>query len=278
MYAFRARPATRVINGSRILGTLLLVAAFLFPVYWLVTLSFKTADQITTATPQWFFSPTLGNYRDVLSSGFFTNLLNSLFVGVVSTVLALVVGCSIAYPIARFRLRGSDSIMFWILSLWMLPPVVIVVPLYILYSNLGLLQTYWSLILTYTLMNVPLIVWIMHSFFKQFPLELEEAAQVDGASAPRIVLQIVLPLSAPGVVAAGLLSFIFAWNEFLFGNVLSGPGTQTGPPALTRFSSSMTVQWGQVGAAGTLLLLVAFLLALSVQRHLVRGLTLGAVK
>jgi ABC-type glycerol-3-phosphate transport system permease component len=176
------------------------------------------------------------------------------------------------------KMRGQKHLGFWILSLRIIPPIATIIPLFLLLRSVGLTGSIWSLVIVYTYMNLPLTVWLLRGFFADMPKEIEEASFVDGASRFRTFVGITLPLTAPGFIATGLLCFIFAWNEFLFANILTGANTHTAPVGLTEYVTPVSVEWNKIMAAGTLVVLPVWIGALAVQRYLVRGLTLGAVK
>ncbi|MGH3088082.1 MAG: carbohydrate ABC transporter permease [Rubrobacteraceae bacterium] len=274
-------PQQRVRRGRTLVPTVAILITLLYvvPLLWMVLTAFKTPNQAFTQTPTWIFIPTLQNFGKVLAGGVFSGyLLNSLFVASVSTLGALALGSGIAYPLARVRVPGKRQLAMWILSLRIIPPIVVVVPLFLMLSGVGLQGTMWSLVLLYTYMNLPLTVWLLRGFFAEMPVEIEEAARVDGASGLRVFVQITIPLTMPGIVATGLLAFIFAWNEFLFANILSGAFNQTAPIGLTEYVTPVGVRWTEIMAAGAIVVIPVWVAALSVQRYLVRGLSMGAVK
>ena len=257
----------------------LVTLIYLGPILWMVTTAFKVPNQAFTRTPTLIFQPTLDNFREVLAGGSFTGyLFNSIIVASLSTILALILGSGVAYPLARFRVPGGRQLASWVLSLRILPPIVIVVPLFILFTGVGARGTLWALILLYTFMNLPLTVWLLRGFYADMPVEVEEAARVDGASALRTFVQITVPLTAPGIAATALLAFIFAWNEFLFANILTGAANKTSPVGLTEYVTPVSVKWTEIMAAGTLVVMPVWVAALAAQRYLVRGLSMGAVK
>lgn len=252
---------------------------FLFPIVWMVMTSLKTQTDAFTIVPKWIFSVTFDNYKLVLFERDFLKYLgNSLYVSIVSTVLAVILGSGIAYPFARYKLKGANHVLTWILTLRIVPPIVTILPIYLVFSNIGLLDTYTSLIIMYTFMNLPLTVWLLYGFYKDVPGELEESALIDGCNRFTAFFKVILPIVGPGLVSAGLLSFIFAWNEFLFANILSGPNVRTAPVALNEYATPVSVLWGQIAAAGTLIIIPIAIIMLILQRRMVRGLTMGAVK
>jgi multiple sugar transport system permease protein len=269
------RPPSTVLTIFGFLAT----AIFLLPVIWMVSTALKTNADAFRAVPVWFFDPTLDNFRAVLSRGLFGRFLsNSAIAALSSTAFALVLGASLAYPLARLKIPGARHIAFWILSLRILPPIVIVLPIFVLFSQIGLSGSLVSLVILYTFMNLPLATWLLISFFSEIPEELEHAAMVDGAGRIRAFVSITLPLSFPGLIATGTLTTIFAWNEFLFANILTGALSRTAPVALTQYVTPVGIQWTEIMAAGTLVVLPVWIGALAVQRYLVRGLTMGALK
>lgn len=259
---------------------IIFVIIFIFPIFWMIITSFKTQSLAYSAIPVWAFKPSLNNYSVVLfKSGFIDKLLNSLIVGVVSAFAVLAVGCSIAYPFVRFRIKGSKKILLWILSLRIIPPIVIIFPIYIIFNTFNLLDKHIGIIIMHVFMNLPLVVWLMSGFFRDVPIEIEEAASVDGCSRFGVFVRVVLPLVAPGLVASGLLSFIFSWNEFLFASILSGSTKlTTAPVGLFEYATPVSVLWGRICAAGTVMIIPVAIMAILIQKHMVRGLTMGAVK
>ncbi|ADI15296.1 carbohydrate ABC transporter permease [Truepera radiovictrix] len=254
----------------------LVLVIILFPFVWMILTSFRNQIANTSPVPVWFFTPTLENYRNVIQRNdflFFT--WNSLVVATLSTLLGLVLGLPAAYSIARFKQNG---LALAILIARLTPYITYLVPWYLAFRALGLIDTYVALTLTHLIVGMPLIIWIMISFFEDVPTELEEAAFVDGSSRLGVFFRIVLPLAAPGVVAASILAFIFSWNQFLFSLILSGPNTRPVPVAVFNFISYGQIDFGGLGAAAVLITLPVILLTLVIQRYIVSGLTMGAVK
>ncbi|WP_235420863.1 carbohydrate ABC transporter permease [Jeotgalibacillus soli] len=267
--------------GSILQHIVIIVATiiFIFPIYWMVATSFKKQTDAFTIIPQWSFTATLDNYRAILfDSGFLQLLFNSLIVGVVSTVIVLILGITIAYPFARYKLSGGKQIITWVITLRIIPPIVTILPLYLLFANLGLVDTFLAFILMHVFFNLPLATLLLYGFFKDIPGELEESALVDGCNRFTAFFRVIFPIIRPGLVSAGLLSFIFSWNEFLFANILSGPNVKTAPVGLNEFSTPVGILWGQIAAAGVLIVIPVAIIAIIVQRHMIRGLTMGAVK
>jgi ABC-type glycerol-3-phosphate transport system permease component len=271
----RRNASTAVRFGIALIATLLFVA----PVAWMASTAFKTGNQAFASKPVLFFKPTLRNFSDVLNGSHFGYaLVNSIQVSVVSTLLAILLGSGIAYPMARFPFRGQSQLSSWILSLRIVPPVVTIIPLFLVMRTAGLNGTLLSIIILHTFMNLPLAVWLLHGFYADVPKEIEEAAYIDGLGHLGSFFRIVLPLAMPGVASTALLSFVFSWNEFLFANILSGANTQVATVALTEFVTPVGTQWTRIMAAATIVAVPVWLAALAAQKYLVRGLTLGAVK
>lgn len=262
----------------------LLIAAvifgvILFPPVVLFLTSIKTELDALSFPPKWIFKPTLENYTEIFEfSPFAKYLLNSFIVASLNTGVVLVLGSFAAYSLARFRFKGADDIAFWILSVRMMPPVAAIIPIYIIMRNLRLLDTPWSLVITYLTFNLPFAVWMMRSFFREIPREIEESALVDGCSIFRSFRSIALPLVAPGLAATGILTFIFSWNEFLFALILTGSKAVTLPVGITGYMKETGINWGYMTAGGALALVPVILFTILAQKHLVKGLTMGALK
>lgn len=251
----------------------------LFPPVVLFLTSIKTELDALSFPPKWIFKPTLENYTEIFEFSPFTKyLLNSFIVASLNTGVVLVLGSFAAYSLARFKFKGADDIAFWILSVRMMPPVAAIIPIYIIMRNLRLLDTPWSLVITYLTFNLPFAVWMMRSFFREIPREIEESALVDGCSIFRSFRSIALPLAAPGLAATGILTFIFSWNEFLFALILTGSKAVTLPVGITGYMKETGINWGYMTAGGALALIPVILFTILAQKHLVKGLTMGALK
>lgn len=273
---------TRSARGTRILLNavcLLWLIAALFPLYWLLMLSLKTDAQALGGGSGVFFAPTFRHYRDLLFNTDFPRFLtNSVVIGLGSTALSLLLGVPAAYAFSRWRFRGSRIALLWILAVRMVPGLAYVIPVFVIYQRLGLLDTRIGLVLIYTVFNLALVVWSMQAFFDEVPRSLEESAYVDGASIFRGFVQIVLPLSGPGLVATAVLCFLFSWNEFLLALVLSRFEARTAPVGITNFMAYEGIEWGRVAAGSVLVLLPVLLFSAFMRRYLVRGLLGGALK
>ena len=251
----------------------------LFPLYWMYSTAFKPEALDRRVPPVFVFQPTFENFERMLQgTPFLQYLKNTLIIASVTTVGAVALGSLAAYSFTRFRYPGSDFLPLAYLVMRMLPRFVLVIPYYLLMRTFGLLNTHSSMILAYLGFALPFTIWMMIGFFKEIPIELEEAAMVDGGDRLRVFAQIVLPLAAPGLAATAIFAFILAWNELLFSLVLSGRDTRTLAQLPLTFSTDRGTEWGMVMAAGSLTLLPVIAFALLVQRHILRGMTLGAVK
>jgi multiple sugar transport system permease protein len=253
----------------------------LFPFYWLVNLSLKTGNDLQSSRiipPH----PTLDNYRAIFKNPDFTKALrNSAVVALVTTVLALGVGSFCAYALARLKLRGKSFILAVVLTISTFPQIAIAAPLFKLWSDIGLFNTWFGLIIPYLTFALPLSVYILVSFFKEIPRDLEEAALVDGATHFQAFRKVVVPLAAPGLATAGILTFIGAWNEFLLAVTLTSSSKARTVPAAIAFFTGATeheVPFGSISAASVVISVPLILLVLFFQKRIVAGLTAGAVK
>jgi multiple sugar transport system permease protein len=275
-----SRRSRRLRAGGVYAALTALTILFLFPLVWIVSLSLKTRLQMFTLPPLAPWWPTLENYAAVFGRADFAHAFaNSVIVSACAVSLSLLVGVPAAYAMARFPFAGRNVMFFTLLAMRMLPPIAVLVPMYVLFAALGLTTTRTSVVLAYTTFSLPLVVWIMRGFFEDLPRELEESAWVDGASRLRAFLSIVLPLIRPGIVAACILCLQLAWNDFLFAAVLTSNATRTLPVLMAAFSGGDTgVDWGGMTASGVLVMLPVILFSFLAQRHLVAGLSSGAVK
>jgi multiple sugar transport system permease protein len=262
------------------LGILALIAIFVMPIAWIVGISFKTRPQIFTSPPLFLWEPTLENYATVLrTSAFLPALWNSLVTSIGAVLLSLIAGVPAAYTIARIPFTGRTFIYYALLIMRMLPPIAVLVPMFMLFDWVGMTNSRTSVALAYTTFCLPLVVWVMRGFFEQLPVELEESAAIDGASRFRTFFSIVLPLARPGLVAISILCLLTAWNDFLFAAVLTNTATQTLPVLLAGYSTADSgVDWGALAASGILVVTPVIIIAFAVQRHLIAGLSAGAMK
>ncbi len=272
----RPRPAAVVGGVARVVAIAVVVLSFLVPLIWMFLASLKRNLDVVDPSKTFSFEPTLGNYGTVFGAQNFLPIIgNSIFVGAGATLLALAIGVPAAYGIARYKARSTTA---FLLMARVIPGVSLLIPWYFLFSQVHLVGTYTVLILTHLFVTMPLVVAIMSSFFDGIPVELEEAAQIDGTSRIGAFVRVVLPLSVPGVATAAILSFIFSWNNFLFALVLSSQSTRTLPVAIVNFTSYAAVDWGGLMAAAVVITVPVMIVALIAQKYVVSGLTAGATK
>jgi len=271
---------------NRWLTYVVLTAAVLIaivPVYWMLTISLKSEVDQFAVPPRWIaFAPTLAHYYDAFfTRSFGRYLVTSLTVATLSTICAVTLGTLAAYGLARFKLRaGLDRrLSMWILSTRMFPPIVTAVPLFLMMRDLRLLNTITALVIVYTALNLPFVVWMMRGFFRELPKELEEAAMVDGDSRLGALRRVILPLVTPGLAATAVFCLIVSWNEFLLGLVLTQTdASMTLPVGIAGRVTQYEIKWGVMSAAGVVAMIPILVFAMAVQKYLVRGLSLGAVK
>jgi multiple sugar transport system permease protein len=281
-----------------VIYTVLIIWAFvcLFPIYWTASTAFKEAKDIYDGDlvpwlqfePNWKGWESLGLSPDTIGQQssarelFLKHAVNTVTISLSAATLASVIGSLAAYGLARFEYRfgpwRNNDISFWFLSQLILPPVAIVLPILVLYRELDLLDTRTGLVLVYTIMNLPIVIWIMRDQFNSIPVELEQAALVDGASIWQAFLRIVVPIAAPGFVAAFILSLVFSWNEYFFAVVLAGADAPTLPLLLAGQTSSQGTRWWSIAALATAAITPLIIIGLIMEKHIVRGLTAGAVK
>ncbi|MCU0897734.1 MAG: carbohydrate ABC transporter permease [Burkholderiales bacterium] len=258
------------------LAVVTIALVVLFPFLWMLSSSFKTQLDIIAWPPKLVFTPTLQNYEKVFGEqDFLKYFINSTVVGTAAVGMSLLLGLPAAYSISRFKQR---KLAVFILLARLMPGISFLMPWYIVFSRLGLMDSYTALILSHILIALPIVVWIMSSYFATIPPDLEESAMVDGATRQYAFWKIILPLSGPGIITATTLSFIFSWNNFMFSQVLSMEKTKTLPIAVYNFLSYAEVDWGGVMAAAVAIMAPAIVLTMIFQKYVVKGLTMGAVK
>lgn len=251
---------------------------FFFPVFWMVLTAFKQEVDAATSPPTLFFTPTLDQFKAVFDQSIGPAMLNSIFATGLSTLIVLLLGTPAAFALSLRPVRKTQDALFFFMSTKMLPIVAVILPLYVIVSNIGLLDNIWALVILYTSMNLPIAVWMMRSFFLEVPGELLEAASLDGASLWRSVREVILPLVSPGIAATALICVIFAWNEFFFAVNLTAVNAQTMPVYLVGFIAGEGQYWAVLSAAATMAALPVILCGWFAQNKLVRGLSFGAIK
>jgi len=268
------RKAFRASGFYALLGVILVPFAFVF--WYMVSTSLKPAEALISPTFRWTFEPTLANYRQVFEqTDFISFMFNSLLVGFGSVVISLVFGLPAAFAIARFNAPRLGVI---ILSSRVTPGITFLIPLFIIFSQIGWIDTYQALIVAHLLITLPMVIWLMIGFFEDVPQEMIDSARVDGASITVTFLRIVLPMTKGGIAASSILAFIFSWNHFMFSVILAGRHTRTLPVAVFEFMAYGQINWGAIAAAATVMTLPVIIIALFVQRHIVEGLAGGAIK
>jgi multiple sugar transport system permease protein len=253
---------------------------YVFPTYFVISTSFKTQADALAMPPKWFnFTPTLDNYRTAFGEyGMWPNFVNSIIVTCGSTLLALLLGVPAAYAFSRFNFRGRDSLSLWFLSTRMAPPIMVVLPFFLLGRDVGLYDTQLLLIIVDVLINLAWVVFMMRSFFDEIPIEIDESALIDGMSWLGALRRVVLPLAVPGLVATTIFSLIIVWNEYFFALVLTSVNAKTLPAAITAFLTVHGLLWGPMTAAGSAVMVPILVFTIWTQKYLIRGMTMGAVR
>jgi len=269
-------------SSGRIIPYALLIIILLWtlvPVGWMLLSSFKSLTDVLSPTPLVMFKPTLVNYISLVSGGnnVLTYFRSSVLAAGISTIIATTLGCLAGYGLARGNFRAKKHLAFWIISTRMAPIAAVILPLFIGFTFLHLINTVWGLVVAYLSFNLPFAIWIMNAFFEDLPPGIEEAARVDGASNFQTFWRIALPMTAPGIVTTAILCLVFSWNDYAFAATFAGPSSQTLPIAAAQLNTQTGLSWGQLTAIGTIVVLPMMIVGLAVRRYLVRGLTLGAV-
>jgi multiple sugar transport system permease protein len=265
---------------AALLVSIVVAAAWVFPIVWSVLNSFKTEQDILAYPPKWFFSPSLAAYKAVLfgSSSILPNLWSSFVISFGTTLLTMSTAIPAAYALARLRLRAKKFTGFYVLATQMLPPVGIIIPYFLILRNIGWIDTYEGIILVYLSFSLPFAIWLLVSYFEDVPFEMEEAAYLDGASRLQAMRRIVIPQVKGGVAVTIVFVFLNAWNEFLFAVVLSGNTVRPVTIAMFNFVSVEQTLWAQLAAVSVLAMVPVILLGIFAQKNIVKGLTVGAVK
>ena len=263
---------------------------YFFPVLWIILTAFKTRTDALAIPPKLFFTPTLDNFTSVFYRASITTgssqatdmglyFFNSIFIAGTSVGLALIVGTLAAYAFSRFPLRGNDTYLFIILTTRMMPPIVVIIPIFLMFRLSGLAGTYWGIILLYTAFNIPFSVWLIKSFFDELNPEIEDAARMDGSTESRVFFGFCIPQILAGLSATFVFGLILTWNEFLFALLLTGVETRTVPVAMARtLGGEVGVDYGLLAAIVTLFLIPIFFVTFLLQNQLLRGVTFGTVK
>ncbi|HEV7235922.1 MAG TPA: carbohydrate ABC transporter permease [Ktedonobacteraceae bacterium] len=259
--------------------TYILVFLLVFPVLWMVITGFKTEIAAINIPPTLFFQPTLDQFQLAFDGGFSAYFFNSVIASLVSTAIAMVLGILAAYAMVfQMNKKSSNDMLFFVLSTRFMPFAAILVPIYVIVTRLNLLDSVYTLIAVYTAMNLPLVIWMARSYFLDLPMEVLEGAWLDGCSTLQTIVRVVVPMAAPGLAAAALLSIIFAWNDFFFAVTLTYTNSPTLPIMVAAFTSNEGLFLAKVSALATLIILVPVAVGIYAQKHLVQGLTGGALK
>ena len=260
--------------------TLVFLLAWAFPIFWSVLNSFKSETDVLAYPPKLFFEPTLAAYREVLwgSQSILPNLWSSTVISVGTTIITMILAVPAAYALARLRLPGKRFSGFYILATQMLPPVGIIIPYFIILRGIGWIDSYQGIILIYLSFSLPFAIWLMVSYFEDIPLEMEEAAAIDGASRLTTLWRIIIPQAKGGIAVTVVFVFLNAWNEFLFAVVLSGNTVRPVTIAMFNFVSVEQTLWAQLAAVSVIAMLPVVILGIAAQSQIVKGLTVGAVK
>jgi len=272
----RTRQQVRI--ALRLILAVLVTLLFMFPIYWLFIISFKTPDEIFSYPPKWYPGQFhFGTYAVLFQDGDADTVWHSLVIAGSSTLLAIFLGTICAYSLARFK-TGGDNLSNWIISQRMVPPIAVVFPIFLLYAWLGWVDTYLGVILLYTAFNLPYVIWMMHGYILDVPVALEESALIDGCTRWQVIWKVVLPMSRAGLFATAIFTFIFSWNEFLFALVLTRSEVTTYTVQITRYFGGQSNFWAKISAMSMLGTLPIFIIVGFLQRYMVRGISLGAVK
>jgi multiple sugar transport system permease protein len=255
----------------------------LFPVYWMVMTAIKHNDTILSGTPRFLpgvdFYPTLANFGRLFNElQFLKFLTNSFIVATGAVLISVLIGVPAAYSLSRMDVPADHHISFWILSTRMIPPLSVMVPLFLFFTWFGLTGSLWGLTVVHFLITLPMVIWIVKGFIDELPSSLEESAMIDGCNRIQAFREIVVPLVMPGIAAAAFISFIFSWNNFLLALVLTRGDTRTAPLVIQSSMGYLEIDWGVLGAAALVTVLPVIVISLLIRNYLVEGLTLGAVK
>jgi len=275
----RAR-GRRVLRYVLIYGVVAVILVYsLFPILWMILTSFKNQVDALSLPPKLLFQPTIKNYVDVFTSiGFGRYYVNSLVVVILSVGISLLVGVPAAYALTRYDFRGKSQISLWILSVRIAPPIAFLIPFYVMYQRLDLLDTRLGLIVIYVAINLTMVIWLMKGFFEDIPPDIEESALVEGCSPFQVFWWVTLPVAMTGIAATAILGFIFTWNELMFAIVLTSNHAKTAPAGIYNFIGYNDIRWGQLTAASSIVVVPPLIFIITMRKNLLRGLTFGAVK
>ena len=277
--------SARTVNQRKILFftgryalALVVMIFFVFPIYWLFAISFKTPEEIFHFPPVWYpKSIQFANYWVLFKDGDALSVWNSFLLAGSSTIVAMIFGTMCAYSLVRFK-TGGENFSVWIISQRLMPPIAIIFPIFLLYVFFGWVDSYGGLILLYTAFNLPYVIWMMRGYIEDIPLELEESALVDGCSRWAVLWKVVFPMARAGLFATAVFTFVFAWNEFIFALVLTRTEVTTYTVQVTHYFGGQSNFWAKIAAMSVLGTVPVFITVATLQRFLVRGISMGAVK
>jgi multiple sugar transport system permease protein len=270
---------SRAWRGVALAAVLVMAIVAITPYLWMIVTSSKDRLDVLSDKPVWAVEPTLEHYRSVFFQKKYLPLVwNSIYIASATTLLSLLIGVPAAYVFARSRFRGKEDLFFFFLTTRMAPAISVVVPMYLLFRKLGILDTRLAVVLAHSTFNLSLVVWMMRGFFAEIPSQMDEAAQLDGHTRAGAFVRVILPLAAPGMAATAVLCFILSWNEFLYAFILTAYDSRTLTVGIPGLVTPHGTLWSQVAAVAVVATLPIILFTIVVQRHLVRGLTFGAVK
>jgi multiple sugar transport system permease protein len=265
-------------HGLRVSAISVTAVLFVFPIYWLAAISVKSPDEVFAYPPVWVPThPQFSSYLTLFRDGDVVSILNSLIAATGSTFLAVTLGSAAAYSIVRFK-TGGAHLTTWIISQRMVPPITIAFPVFLLFTGVKLVDTHFGLIILYTAFNLPYVIWMMRGYIQEVPIELEQSAMIDGLSRWQLLHRVVLPMVRGGLFATAVFTFLFAWNEFLFALVLTRSEVITYPVQVTGYFGSQSTFWSKIGAMSMLGLVPIAIVVGTMQRFIVRGISMGAVK
>jgi len=268
----------QLFDGSVTILVFIYMIFCLFPFFWIVATSIKPALLAFQFPPVWFFSPTLENYVKLVNSGFFYYYLNSAIVGASATFLSIVIGVPAAYALERFKGKRTEDYAFFVLSQRFAPPTLVIIPIFIIVLQFKLVDKLFPLVIMYITLCLPFVIWMVRTFFREVPRELFEAARVDGCNILQTFWRIELPLARGGILASAIFCLIMCWNEFIFALILTKVNARTAPVAITSMITYRGIEWGLITAATVMVSLPIIVFALLLQKNLVKGLTMGAIK
>jgi len=258
---------------------LFVIGVWLIPVGWVVVTSIKPRDAIFTVPPTLFFKPIIHHYvRALKTLGIGAGICNSLIIALTATAITLIVAVPAGYAYARYRFKFKKELSFFTLFTQMIPPISLLIPFFVILQKLKMFDTYTGMIMTHLTLLIPVSIWLMITYFQDLPREMEEAALIDGASPFTAFLQIMLPQVAGGIAVTAILAFMTSWNEFLYASILTGSRVQTVPVAIFSFLTTEETLWGPFAATGTMIMIPVVIVVLIAQKHIIRGLTFGAIK